>query len=68
MRKWIVAIALVLLANEANEVYAQMRLRQLMANKLQASQNLLAAIAMAASIIPARRASRIDPTIALREE
>jgi hypothetical protein len=46
MRKWIIAIGLVVLANEAHELYAQMQLRQLMANKLQTSQRLLEAIAL----------------------
>jgi cytochrome c556 len=46
MRKWIIAIALVALALGAHEVYAQMQLRQLMANKLQHAQKLLAAIAV----------------------
>jgi hypothetical protein len=46
MKKWIIAIGLVLLVNEANELYAQMRLRQLMTNKLQTSQRLLEAIAL----------------------
>ena len=47
MRKWLIAIAVLVLALGANEVYAQMQLRQLMANKLQASQKLLEAIATA---------------------
>ena len=47
MRKWIIAIAVVCLAYGAHEVYAQMTLRQLMANKLQAAQRLLGAIAVA---------------------
>ena len=47
MKKWLIAIALVALACEANEVYAQLRLRQLMLDKLQTSQKLLEAIATA---------------------
>jgi hypothetical protein len=46
MRKWLIAIAVVGLAYGADEVYAQMQLRRLMANKLQASQKLLEAIAL----------------------
>ena len=47
MRKWVLAIAVVVLAFAADEVYAQMQLRQLMADKLQAAQKLLEAIATA---------------------
>jgi hypothetical protein len=47
MRKWLIAVAIVVLALGANEAYAQVQLRQLMANKLQASQKLLEAIATA---------------------
>jgi hypothetical protein len=47
MKKWLIAVAVVALACEANEVYAQMRLRQLMLDKLQTSQKLLEAIATA---------------------
>jgi len=47
MRKWIIAVALVLLVYGTHEVYAQMQLRQLMQNKLQAAQRLLGAVAVA---------------------
>jgi hypothetical protein len=47
MRKWIVAVTVVFCAYEAHEIYAQMALRQLMQNKLQAAQRLLGAIAVA---------------------
>jgi hypothetical protein len=47
MRKWIVAIAIVVLAYSAHEVYAQIQLRQLMDNKLRTAQKLLGAIAVA---------------------
>jgi hypothetical protein len=47
MRKWIIALAVVALTCGAHEVYAQLQLRQLMANKLQHAQKLLAAITSA---------------------
>jgi hypothetical protein len=46
MRKWLIAASLVTLAWGASEVYAQMQLRRIMAEKLQTSQKLLEAIAM----------------------
>jgi hypothetical protein len=45
MKKWFIAITIVLAAYGADEVYAQMRLRQLMMEKLQSSQKILEAIA-----------------------
>ena len=45
MKKWIIAIAIVIACDGAAEVYAQMQLRQLMANKLQTSQKILESIA-----------------------
>jgi cytochrome c556 len=45
MKKWLIAIGVIGLACVANEVYAQMQLRQLMIDKLQTSQKLLEAIA-----------------------
>jgi hypothetical protein len=47
MRKWFIAVGLIALAYEANELYAQRQLRQLMMDKLHASQKLLEAIATA---------------------
>jgi hypothetical protein len=46
MRKWIIALSLVAVAWGGQEVYAQHRLRQLMADKLQASQRLLEGLAL----------------------
>src|SRR5579864_2880793 len=45
MRKWFIAVGVVVLTYGAHEAYAQMQLRQLMADKLQTSQKLLEAIA-----------------------
>lgn len=45
MKKWLIAISAIGLVFVADEVYAQMRLRQLMLEKLQTSQKLLEAIA-----------------------
>jgi cytochrome c556 len=45
MKKWVIAIGVIGLACMADEVYAQMQLRQLMIDKLQTSQKLLEAIA-----------------------
>src|SRR3954469_7006669 len=45
MKKWMTAIGVIGLALIADEVYAQVRLRQLMVDKLQASQKILEAIA-----------------------
>jgi cytochrome c556 len=45
MRKWFIAIGVVALACVADEVYAQIQMRQLMIEKLQTSQKLLEAIA-----------------------
>ena len=45
MRKWLIAVSVVASACVADHVYAQMQLRQLMIDKLQASQKLLEAIA-----------------------
>jgi hypothetical protein len=60
MRKWIVAIALVAAAYSAHEVYAQIQLRQLMANKLETAQKLLAAIAVADFDKIARQADHLS--------
>ncbi len=60
MRKWIILIALVAVAFGAHEVYAQIQMRQLMADKLDAAQKLLAAIAMADFDKIGRQADRLS--------
>jgi hypothetical protein len=60
MRKWIIAIVLVAAAYSAHEVYAQIQMRQLMANKLDTAQKLLAAIAVADFDKIARQADHLS--------
>lgn len=60
MRKWIIAIALVAGAVGAREVYAQVQMRQLMADKLDAAQKLLAGIATADFDKIGRQADRLS--------
>jgi hypothetical protein len=60
MRKWIIPIAALALAYGAHEVYAQIQLRQIMADKLDASQKLLAAIALADFDKIGRQADRLS--------
>jgi gamma-glutamylcysteine synthetase len=60
MKKWLIAISVVGLSFVADEVYAQMRLRQLMIDKLQTSQKLLEAIAKGDFKQISQRADRLS--------
>jgi len=60
MKKWLIAISAIGLVFVADEVYAQMRLRHLMIEKLQASQKLLEAIAKSDFKQIAQQADRLS--------
>jgi cytochrome c556 len=63
MRKWFIAVGLIAMAgmaHEASEAYAQMQLRQLMIDKLHASQKMLEAIAKGDFKLIGQQADRLS--------
>jgi hypothetical protein len=63
MKKWIIAVGTIGLVFLADEVYAQIQLRQLMIEKLQTSQKLLEAIAKADFKQIGREADRLSAMV-----